>query len=140
MSKIIAATCVGGVVTADGVPVAVAEKLSQGVGASSGVLLMDGDKAWFIPKTSPDLDSTLTQIIAALDQVKTALEKAADGLTQTASMGGALAANDPVPATSAAAISAFLTAIGVDVTAITAANVQIVAAKTALTTLQGALK
>jgi hypothetical protein len=73
MSKILQASCVGGVVTASGVPVPAATVLSEGVGSSSGVLLLDEDKATYVAKTSPDLKTTLTKIISVLGQLTTAL-------------------------------------------------------------------
>lgn len=73
MTKMLEATCVAGVVTADGVPVVSAEILSEGVGASSGVLFLDEDQAKYIPKTSPDLKTTLEKIASALSSIASAL-------------------------------------------------------------------
>lgn len=73
MSKSLEATCVLGVVTAEGVPVPSATVLSEGVGPSTGVLVLDDEKAFYLAKTSPDLKSTLEQVIAALTQVATSL-------------------------------------------------------------------
>ena len=73
MSKMIEASCVAGIVTAGGVPVPVATKLCEGVGASTGVLILDEDKADYIAKTSPDLKTTLTKIVSILTQLTTAL-------------------------------------------------------------------
>jgi hypothetical protein len=78
MSKVIEATCVAGVVTADTVPVPDAEILSEGVASSSGVLVMDEDKATYIAKTSPDLKETLDKLASALDNIASALS-AIDG-------------------------------------------------------------
>lgn len=73
------ATCEAGVVTADGVPVPGAQILSEGVGASSGVLLIDEDRARYVAKTSPDLKTTLEKLIVALDKTVAALQ-AIDGV------------------------------------------------------------
>lgn len=73
MSKLLEASCIAGVVTSEGVPVPSAEILSQGIGASTGFLILDGDKAYYVAKTSPDLDTTLGKVITALQQVVVAL-------------------------------------------------------------------
>jgi hypothetical protein len=89
MSKMIDATCVGGVVTAEGVPVSVATILSEGVGASTGVLILDEAKTSYIAKTSPDLKTTLEKLSSALTAIASAL---------TAIDGKALGTLPPVPA------------------------------------------
>jgi hypothetical protein len=81
MSKAIDATCQAGVVTADGVTVPGTTVLSQGVGASAGVLVLDEEKKFYIPKTSPDLDATLAQVIAGLNAAATGLTATAGALT-----------------------------------------------------------
>ena len=119
MSKMLAATCVGGIVTAEGVPVPAAEILSEGVGPSSGILIVDEDKAYYVAQTSPDLDSTLAQIITALGQTVTALQQTA--LTFTATFAGMTGPATAPPPTGPAGVAA----IGVAVVAITAAQVQL---------------
>jgi len=78
MSKILEATCEDGIVTALGVEVQDVEILSEGVGASSGVLILDGDKAYYVAKTSPDLKTTLEKLSDALGSISSALS-AIDG-------------------------------------------------------------
>lgn len=73
MSKMLEATCVAGIVTADGIPVVEAQVLSEGMGSSSGVLILDGSEAKYIAKTSPDLKLALTQISTALTNIAAAL-------------------------------------------------------------------
>lgn len=73
MSKALPASCVAGVVTAGGVPVLTADKLCEGVASSEGVLILDEDEATYIAKTSPDLKTTLTKLIAILTDLTTAL-------------------------------------------------------------------
>lgn len=72
MSKMLEATCVGGVVTSGGVPV-IADKICKGVGASTGVLFLDEDKAKYIATSADDLKSSLDQISTALTQIAAAL-------------------------------------------------------------------
>lgn len=73
MSKILEATCAGGVVTADGLPVSGATVLSEGVAPSSGILIMQGDEKTYVAKTSPDLNLTLARLAEALGNIATAL-------------------------------------------------------------------
>lgn len=140
MSKIIPASASGGIVTADGVPVPAATILSKGTGQSSGILVIDGEKAWYIPTTVSDLEATLTQVISALGQVKTALDKVVDTYTPTKAADSALAGFTTNPSSAASALTpihALITANGV---AITAASTAINTAKTQLETLKGQLK
>lgn len=81
MAKVLNASCVGGVVSAEGVSVPNAVILSEGVGASAGVLILDGPRAYYAARTTPDLETTLENLILALDQVKSALDSAASALT-----------------------------------------------------------
>lgn len=69
MSKMLEATCVAGVVKVGAVPVPSAVIQSEGIGASSGVLLLDEDKARYIAKTSPDLKSALESIASSLGTI-----------------------------------------------------------------------
>lgn len=120
MSKMIPATCVGGVVTAEGVPVAAATILSEGVGQSEGVVLLDEDEARYIAKISPDLKTTIERLISTI-------EKSVQGLTActtafsniAAAMTGVTTAPPPTLAADLAAITLAgtnLTAIGVQLT------------------------
>jgi hypothetical protein len=96
MSKMIEASCVGGVVTAIGVPVPAADILSEGVAASTGFLLLDGDEAKYVPKTSPDLKTTLTKLISILGQLTTALT-AIDTKVLVTSCGAGPGSTAPLP-------------------------------------------
>jgi hypothetical protein len=111
----LAATCLAGIVTADGLPVLGATLLSEGLGPSSGILvLQDDDGKYYVAKTSTDLNTTLTQLITALSHVASAL--AAIDVKPVGGTGSA-----PAPAAAA------------DIAAITTASA-------ALATLQGVLK
>jgi len=74
MSKMLEASCVGGVVTAGGFIVVEADIQSEGVGASEGILLMDEDKAKYLAKITPDLKTTLTKLSSCIDTIKSALQ------------------------------------------------------------------
>jgi hypothetical protein len=73
MSKILDATCAGGMVTAGGVPVPAAAILSEGVGPSSGVLVMEKDKATYLTSNAADLKETLGKTADALTKIATTL-------------------------------------------------------------------
>lgn len=127
MSKMLPASCVGGIVTSEGFPVPAAEILSEGVGQSEGILLIDEDEARYLAKTTPDLKTTLEQTIAALDQLSSAMTTVASALTSIgAMMTGPTTAPPPTLPT--------------DVASITAAVVQATAAKVQLQALKEVLK
>jgi hypothetical protein len=81
MSKVIEATCVGGVVTAEAVPVEDAVILSEGEGSSEGILVMQDDKQYYLAKTSEDLKATLDEVITALNQLVTVITAIGAGMT-----------------------------------------------------------
>ena len=81
MSKILNATCVGGIVTCEGLPVPSAFILSQGVGSSSGVLLMQDDKQYYVALTTPDVNSILVQLTDLIPKLITAFTSIASGMT-----------------------------------------------------------
>jgi hypothetical protein len=118
MPRAIAATCENGVVTAEGVVVPGTVILSQGVGPSSGILVIDEDKKYFVAKTSPDVDATLESVIDALEAIVATI--------------GALksAVTNPVGGVTSLAATA--------VTAVSTAAID--TAKNALETLQGELR
>lgn len=155
MSKVLEATCEAGVVTCQGVPVPDVIILSEGVGDSTGILILQAGKAYYVVKGSPDLDETLENLINALGQIVTAynqavtgLNKAVTALTQAGTgmglidakpTGGSGSASTPVAAGN-------ITAIGTNAADITAAAGQITTAanaisaiKTDLETLKGDL-
>jgi len=71
MSKVLNATCEGNVVSAEGVQVPGVTVLSEGVSASSGILILEEEKKTYLAKTSPDLKSALQLIISALTSIDT---------------------------------------------------------------------
>lgn len=73
MSKVVEATCVAGIVKVGALPVPTATILSEGVAASSGILVLDEDKATYIAKVSTDLKDALDQLSSALGSLTTAL-------------------------------------------------------------------
>lgn len=82
MSKLLAATAdASGKVTADGVLVEGAIVLSLGKQASSGLLLLDGDKAWYFPSSATDIESTLTQLSTAIAKIADTFTAIGGGMT-----------------------------------------------------------
>ncbi len=79
MSKVLSASCVGGVVSVNGVPVPGVTLLSEGVASSSGILIVDEDRTYYVTNVGNDLDTTLEKLIAALGKVSDALGKATEG-------------------------------------------------------------
>lgn len=145
MSKVLAASCVGGVVTVQGIPVPGVTLLSEGVASSEGILILDADQAYYVTNIGNDLDTTLEKLIAAIAKIATALEKATDGfgkavaaLTKLDTKGFLIGATAGVPSPPIAAsdISGITTAS----TAITSGVSELNAIKAELETLKGSLQ
>lgn len=74
MSKMLEATCSAiSIVTADGVPVPGAVILSQGKQVSSGVLILDGDKAVYLTSNASDIKTLITNVGTLIDQISAVL-------------------------------------------------------------------
>lgn len=67
------ASCVAGIVTADGKPVATAEVLSAGVAASQGLLLLQGELAKYVTSNATDIKDVLTSINSIVTKITTVL-------------------------------------------------------------------
>lgn len=81
MVKILEAECEAGIVTAEGLPVPGTDVLSNGVGASEGALLLDGEKRVYIPDTTPDLEEAIEKLIDVITSASDALTQIATSLT-----------------------------------------------------------
>ncbi len=81
MVKVLPATYATGVVTADGLPVPGVTILCQGLGSSSGILILEGTQKTYVAKTSPDLDSALEQVITAIGKISDSLTSIAAAMT-----------------------------------------------------------
>lgn len=74
MSKVIAASCQAGVVTADGKPVSgVSILIGEGVASSNGILILTGSEKFYVADFSSDLKDVLTTITSLLTNVVTVL-------------------------------------------------------------------
>ncbi len=126
MSKMLPASCVAGVVTVDGLPIPGAVILSQGVGPSTGVVVIDESTVTYVAMSSPDLKTALEKVITALEKTVTALNNAASGL-------GLVDGKPQGTLTPVLVAASNITAIGTNSALITAAKVE-------LETLKGMLR
>jgi len=131
MSKTLEASCAAGVVTVEGVPLVGATILSEGVGDSEGIAILDEDKSFYVAKTVPDLKTTLEKLIDVLGQVKDGLTKAGDALTALDTAAFLIGATAGVPSPPIAAP---------DIAGVTAAASAIDPIVSDLTTLMESLK
>lgn len=147
MSKVLKATCLQGQVMAGepSLPLPGAVILSEGVGQSEGVAVLDETQAYYLANITPDLETTLEKLISALSQVKTGLDKAVaalgkaqSALTSLDTNGFLIAADAGVPSPPVAASD--ISGIATESSAITSAANQIETIKGELETLKGALR
>lgn len=104
MSKVLDATAdATGAVTADGVPVSIATLISEGKQSSSGILIIDGDKAWYIPSNATDIKATIEKAADAITKIANVLTAIGAGMT------GPTTAPPPTLATDVVAINLVVT-------------------------------
>lgn len=141
MSKILDATCsAAGVVTADGVPVNAAEVQSEGKQSSSGLLIMDGEKAWYLPSSATDIKTDIEKEVDALGAINDALTAIGEGLTQiTQSITAIAAVAGPAWAPPPTLATDVVTIVS-KVATITAKAAVVTTKITDLNTLKGSLK
>lgn len=112
MVKILNGACIGTVVTSIGlIPEVIAgcKIIGEGRGASTGLIVLSDVDAYYIPQTSPDLTSVITQLTGHL----TLLTAALTGIQAS------LVANDS-GATSAAPVAAAIAGITTSLAALNA--------------------
>lgn len=80
MAKVLQATCENGQVTCQGQEID-ATILSEGVGSSSGIVVIDEYNVYYVATTSPDLETTLTKTISAIQKIATTLTAIGAGMT-----------------------------------------------------------
>jgi methyl-accepting chemotaxis protein len=106
MPRILSASCSGGVVTVEGHVLSMAQILSEGVGASSGIVTLDSANVTYIAKTSPDLKTAIEKTAAALDDIAASIQQIALSLTSIgAGMTGPTTAPPPTLATDVATLA-----------------------------------
>jgi hypothetical protein len=80
MSKILKATCQGKVVKFNEAIIE-AEILSEGNGESEGALLLEGEKAYYLPSNATDLKETLEKVSEVLGKIGETLTAIGAGMT-----------------------------------------------------------
>jgi hypothetical protein len=80
LSKIITASCEASVVTADDIAVD-ATILSEGIGASEGLLVLDKTNATYLTSNASDLKTAIEKVISALNKVTDTLTAIGTGMT-----------------------------------------------------------
>jgi hypothetical protein len=118
MSRILEATCVAGVVTAEGVPVPIAEIFSAGIAPSEGLLIMQDGKAFYITSNAEDIEATLDGVSDAITSLTATI---AQLITTFGSFAAAMTGPTTAPPPTLAAELAVLTAKSVELTATKAA-------------------
>ncbi len=73
MSRFLHATCNDDKVMCEGVEIKSAIILSEGNGNSSGLLMIQDDKAYYFPSNALDLKMLIEKIVAVLTTIKTGL-------------------------------------------------------------------
>lgn len=81
MTRFIDAICTANIVTVSGVPILDAVILSEGIGPSTGILIVSEDKPYYIAKTSGDLSSTIDLITNTLTQLSATISAIIAALT-----------------------------------------------------------
>lgn len=71
-TKIFEAACVGGVVTVSGLPVD-ATVLSEGVAPSTGIVIIEGDKLFYVAAIAGDIGSVIDLVADAITEIISAL-------------------------------------------------------------------
>jgi hypothetical protein len=94
LAKVLEATCEDGIVTLEGQEIEVDLLLSEGVAPSQGVLIIDGNKTYYVARTSPDLKSSLETLTEAINSIADVLTAIGAGMTgPTTAPPGTLAAD-----------------------------------------------
>lgn len=129
MFKLIAleGECTNEIVKIEDLPISDAQILSIGKGESTGIVLMIGEKSYYLTSNATDIETTIEKINDIADNLSDALSKIANVLTSIGSgMTGPTTAPPPTLATDVAAINGYVSEID--------------AAKSDLETLKGDLK
>lgn len=84
MSKILDATCENNEVTCEGKTITGAVILSEGVGQSSGLLLIEESKKTYVTSNASDLKTTIEKLTDALDKIATILTNIGAGMLGSA--------------------------------------------------------
>lgn len=81
MTKVLDASCVGGVVTVEGVPID-CTIITKGDGSSTGVVIINGEKIVYVASNKLDLEALITQLNSMFTQVNV-IAAALDAVTNS---------------------------------------------------------
>jgi hypothetical protein len=81
MARILDATCESGIVTVEGQEITPTFIFSEGVGASIGKLIIDGNRSYYLAKTSPDLKTTIEKVSESIEKIGEILTSIGAGMT-----------------------------------------------------------
>lgn len=127
MSKVLEASCVAGIVKVGLLPVVGTTILSEGVGASTGLLVLEEDTATYVAKTTPDVKTSIERTMDALEDIASVLNTIATTLT---SIGAGMTGPTTAPPGT----------LATDVATIVSKATEITATRTLLSTLKESLK
>ncbi len=128
MSKILDASCdASGKVTVEGQVISPVTILSLGKQASTGVLIIEEDKLFYVASSATDIKTTIDKLSSIADDIANALSTIATTLT---SIGAGMTGSSTAPPPT----------LGANVTTINSKSTDIAQIKTDLDTLKVALK
>lgn len=104
MAKIVQASCAAGIVTIQGIPLDEAEILSEGVGDSEGIAIIDEDKVYYVASSALDLKDGITKLSSMLTDIQTIITSIGAAMT------GPTTAPPPTLATGLASLATKITA------------------------------
>lgn len=81
MAKVIQAECVNNKVTVEGVEIEGAQILTQGKAQSTGILIVDDDRIYYVSTNTTDLKTTLEKLASAMTKVTETLTAIGTGMT-----------------------------------------------------------
>lgn len=121
MTRLFEATCVGGIVMVDGLPIPDAVILTQGTAASEGMLVLNKGIAYYVTSNTEDIEDLLTKLVSTLGTVTSVLNTIAATFTSVgAGMTGPTTAPPPTLVTDVASIITAATNITTKATEFTA--------------------
>lgn len=81
MTRVLAATCENSEVKISGLTVQEAEILSEGIGQSTGCVIISKDKVFYITSNATDLKDSITKVVEAITKISSILTSIGAGMT-----------------------------------------------------------
>lgn len=85
MARVLDATCASGAVSVGGVVVAGVTILSEGVASSTGYLILDQDRKYYVAKTHGDVKTLIDSVTDLLQDMSDLVQLVTTGLTGSTS-------------------------------------------------------